>query len=130
MPNNANISQTGGLLSVLISTLWNKPNWEIIPKTNVPAGISIIGARWVLARKDDGLYQARRVAKGFSQIPGNNFQENHAPVISDTTLFLLLVVTTVLQLEARHFDMEAAFLYGILEEDLRMVLPDGFIRIM
>jgi hypothetical protein len=43
-----------------------KKVWEIIPKTQVPAGRKVIGARWVLARKDDGRYRARCVAKGFS----------------------------------------------------------------
>jgi hypothetical protein len=32
--------------------------WEIIPKTKVPAGRNVIGARWVLARNDDGSYRA------------------------------------------------------------------------
>jgi hypothetical protein len=36
-----------------------KKVWEIIPKTQVPAGRKFIGARWVLARKDNGRYHAR-----------------------------------------------------------------------
>jgi hypothetical protein len=82
-----------------------KKFWEIIPKTKVPAGRKFIGARWVLARKDDGRYRAKCVAKGFSQIPGTDFQENFAPVISDTTLHLLMVIKTVIQLEAGQFDI-------------------------
>jgi hypothetical protein len=66
---------------------------------------------WVLARKDGGHYQARCVAKGFSQIPGKDFQENHAPVVSDTTLHLLMVIKAMLKLEAGQFDIETAFLY-------------------
>jgi hypothetical protein len=103
-----------------------KKVWEIIPKTKLPAGRKVIGARWVLARKDDGRYLARCIAKRFSQIPGKDFQENHAPVISDTTLHQLMVIKTVLQLEAGQFDIETAFLYGKLEEDLWMVIPDGY----
>jgi Reverse transcriptase (RNA-dependent DNA polymerase) len=50
--------------------------WEICPKTPVPKGRKIIGAGWVFARKDDGRYCARCVAKGFSQIPGEDFQKS------------------------------------------------------
>jgi hypothetical protein len=60
----------------------------------------IIGSCWVLARKGDGPYLARCAAKGFSQIPEKDFQENHAPVVSDTKLHLLKVIKTMLKLEA------------------------------
>jgi Reverse transcriptase (RNA-dependent DNA polymerase) len=100
--------------------------WQIKTKTSVPPNRKLIGARWVLARKDDGRYRARCVAKGFSQIPGKDFQENHAPVVSDTTLHLLMVIKTMLKLEAGQFDIETAFLYGELEEELWMEIPEGY----
>jgi hypothetical protein len=37
-----------------------------------------------------------------------------------------MVIKTVLQLEAGKFDIETAFLYRKLEEDLWMVIPDGY----
>ena len=42
-----------------------------------------------MQEKDDGRYRARCVAKGFSQIPGKDFQENFAPVINDTTFRII-----------------------------------------
>ena len=102
--------------------------WQIKPRTSVPPNRKLIGVRWVLARKDDGRYRARCVAKGFSQIPGKDFQENHAPVVSDTTLHLLMVIKTILKLEAGQFDIETAFLYGELEEELWMEIPEGYTR--
>jgi Reverse transcriptase (RNA-dependent DNA polymerase) len=63
----------------------NKEVWTVVKKSNVPRGRKIIGNRWVFARKDDGRFRARTVAKGFSQITGQDFQEHHAPVINDTT---------------------------------------------
>jgi hypothetical protein len=118
--NSVKISQSGGELCALNLTTWNKRKkvGEIIPISQVPAGRKVVGAHWVFARKDNGRYRARFVAKGFSQIPGKDFQENHAPVISDKTLHLLMVINTVLELEAGQFDIETAFLYGKLEEDL------------
>jgi hypothetical protein len=37
-----------------------------------------------------------------------------------------MVIKTVLQLEAGQCDIETVFLYGKLEEDLWMVIPDGY----
>jgi hypothetical protein len=82
----------------------------------------------VLEKKDDGRYRARCVAKGFSQIPGKYIQENHAPVVSDTTLHLLMVIKTMMKLEAGQLDIDTAFLYGKLEEDLWMAIPEGYER--
>ncbi len=59
-------------------------------RKKVPPNRKVIGNRWVYALKDDGRFRARTVAKGFSQIPGKDFQENHAPVVNDTTFHLSL----------------------------------------
>ena len=103
-----------------------KQVWEVLPKTAIPANRKVIGARWVYAKKADGRFRERCVAKGFSQIPGKDFQENHAPVVSDTTLHLLLAIKTAFKLSSGQFDIETAFLYGELEEELLMAIPDGY----
>jgi hypothetical protein len=64
--------------------------------------------------------------KGFSQIPGKDFQEHHTLIILDTTLHLLIFIKTVLILEVGQFDIETAFFYGKLDKDLWMVIPDGY----
>jgi Reverse transcriptase (RNA-dependent DNA polymerase) len=87
-----------------------KKVWEIKLKKDLPAGRELIGNRWVYAQKDDGRYRARTVAKGFSQVPGKDFQENLAPVVNDTTFHIMLVLKILLQLYAGQFDIETAFL--------------------
>jgi Reverse transcriptase (RNA-dependent DNA polymerase) len=67
------------------------------------------------------------VAKGFSQIPGKDFQENHSPVVNDTTFHTILVLKILLKLQAGQFDIETAFLYRDLEERLWMKLPEGYV---
>jgi hypothetical protein len=37
--------------------------WQIKTKALIPPNRKLIGVRWVLARKDDGRYRARCVAK-------------------------------------------------------------------
>jgi Reverse transcriptase (RNA-dependent DNA polymerase) len=99
--------------------------WEVLPKTSIAANRKVIGARWVYTKKADGRFRARCIAKRFSQIPGNDFQENHAPVVSDTTLHLLLAIKTAFKLSSGQFDIKTAFLYGELEEELWMAISDG-----
>jgi Reverse transcriptase (RNA-dependent DNA polymerase) len=106
----------------------SKGVWTIIPKSDVPSNRKVLGNRWVFVQKDDGRFQARTVAKGFSQIPGKDFQENHSPVVNDTTFHCILALKILLKLEAGQFDIETAFLYGDLEETLWMELPDGHIE--
>jgi hypothetical protein len=100
--------------------------WEVVNRKDVPPGRKVIGNRWVFAVKDDGRYRARTVAKGYSQIPGKDFQENFAPVINDATFHLILVLMVLMDLEVEQFDIETAFLYGELDEEIWMEFPDGY----
>jgi Reverse transcriptase (RNA-dependent DNA polymerase) len=104
----------------------DKKVWKVILKSNVPTGRKLIGNRWVFAQKDDSRYRARTVAKGFSQVPGKDFQENHAPVVNDATFHLVLALKVLFKLEAGQFDIETAFLCGELDEEIWMQLPDGY----
>ncbi len=113
-------------ISIELKNMEEKEVWEIHEKKNLPTGRKLIGNRWVFALKDDGRYRARTVAKGFSQIPGKDFQENFAPVINDATFHLILALKEMMSLEAGQFDIETAFLYGELDEELWMQLPEGY----
>ena len=104
----------------------SKKVWDIVEKSKVPNNRQIIGNRWVFAKKDDGRYRARAVAKGYSQIPGKDFQENYAPVVMDTTFHLILAWKVMHKLKAGQFDIETAFLYGDLDKEIWMEFPDGY----
>jgi Reverse transcriptase (RNA-dependent DNA polymerase) len=84
-----------------------KKAWVIVPKSKVSKGRKIIGNRWVYTEEDDGRYRSCTVAKGFSQIPGEDFQEH--PVIHDTTFRVLLVQKLVYNRHAPQFDIVTAF---------------------
>jgi hypothetical protein len=51
-----------------------KSVWGVQERKNLPEGIKNIQNRWDFTMIDDGRYQARTVAKGFSQIPVKYFQ--------------------------------------------------------
>jgi Reverse transcriptase (RNA-dependent DNA polymerase)/gag-polypeptide of LTR copia-type len=117
-----------GAMCTELQNMHDKQVWTITRRSSIPTSRKIIGNRWVYVLKDDGRFRARTVAKGFTQIPGKDFQENHSPVVNDTTFHTILVLKILLQLEAGQFDIETAFLYGDLEEKLWMDLPEGYIK--
>jgi hypothetical protein len=100
--------------------------WKIVKRTDVPYNRRLIGNRWVYKLKDDGTYRARTVAKGYNQIPGQDFTHNFAPVVNDVSMRIALTYKLLMNLDSRQFDVETAFLYGDLEEEIYMEFPEGY----
>ena len=93
---------------------------------DVPKNKRLIGSRWVFERRKDGQFRARIVAQGFTQVPGIDFKYSHAPVINDVTFHLLLIEWFVnSDWVALQIDIRTAFLYGELEEEIYMRMPEG-----
>lgn len=67
--------------------------------------------------------RAKLVAKGFSESYGIDSNETYAPVVGFSSLRLLLVIRTELDLEIDHLDKCTAFLNGLLEEQIYMEIP-------
>ena len=57
--------------------------WRKVGSTSIPDGRRLVGCHWVFKTKYNGVYQARLVAKGFSQIPDLDFTDNFSPVVND-----------------------------------------------
>jgi nitrogen fixation-related uncharacterized protein len=92
-------------------------------RNDPPPGRNLIGIGWVFVLQDDGRFQATAVAEGFSQIPGKDFHDSHAPVI----LFCVGILNKLCQIEAGQFDDEIVFLYGDLDdEEILMEMPEGY----
>ena len=100
--------------------------WKRIPKTYVPKGRTLIGNKWVFKKKKNGIYRAKLVALGYSQVPGVNFTENYAPVINDITMRVIMVLMLSNNWYGEIIDVETAFLYGELQEEIYMMIPSGF----
>jgi len=102
-------------------------DWDVILK---PAGRKIVSSRWVYKAKGNAQgeverYKARLVAKGFSQILGQDYDEIFAPVVRYDSLRLLLALSACKGWRPRQLDVNTAFLYGILKEEVYMDLPEG-----
>ena len=71
-------------------------------------------------------FKTRLVAKGYSQIPGLDFDETYTPVIKLTSICILLALALKEGLLHIHqMDVETAFLNGPLQEEIYIRLPDG-----
>ena len=75
-------------------------------KTDIPSNRRLIGSKWVFKKKRNGVYRARLVALGYSQIPGVDYSENFAPVINDVTFRILIVMIIALRLKAISMDVK------------------------
>ena len=63
---------------------------------------------------------ARLLACRYSQVLGMDFTESYAPVINDVCLRMLIVIMMVMKLTSKIIDVETAFLFGDLEEEVYM----------
>ena len=71
-------------------------------------------------------WKARIVAKGYSQVPGVDFEQTYAPVGRTTSLHILLTLAAQRDMELRQADVEGAYLNGTLEEEIYMAFPEGY----
>jgi Reverse transcriptase (RNA-dependent DNA polymerase) len=70
--------------------------------SSMPPGRKVVGNRWVLTEKDDGILRSRTVAQGFSQVPGKDFTDNHAQVLTDLAFRLALIIRVIMKKNTRE----------------------------
>ena len=100
--------------------------WREVNKEERNANKRLVGSKWVFKIKRDGVYRARLVAKGFSQIPGEDFTETFSPVINDMTFRIVLTRMILEGLDAKVVDIDNAFLNGDLDHEIFMKMPEGY----
>jgi len=67
------------------------------------------------------------VAKEFTQIEEVDYEETFSPMVRIASVCLLLALVAHLDLELFQTDVKTAFLNGILEEEIDMDQPIGFV---
>jgi Reverse transcriptase (RNA-dependent DNA polymerase) len=115
-----------GIYKKEFNAMETKGVWEIAPMSSMPSGRKIVGNRWVYSEKSVGTLRSRTVAQVFRQVPGKDFTDSHAPVMTDLAFRLALIIKVLMKLRTGQFDVETAFLYSYLEEEIYMGMPEGY----
>ena len=95
-------------------------------------GTNLIDCKWVfrIKRRSDGYidrYKARLVAKGFKERYGLDYEDTFSPVVKAATIRLILSIVVSRGWCLRQLDVQNAFLHGVLEEEVYMKQPPGFV---
>jgi hypothetical protein len=102
--------------------------WELV---DLPAGRAVVNNMWIYKAKSDlaggvSRYKARFVAKGCCQRACLDYTETLSPVIRMASLRLFLTISAAMNLELRQLDIDTAFLYAPIKEDVYIRRPLGF----
>ena len=112
-----------------VTTLTDKKDaWDVVLRE---AWMNVLPSTWAFKCKrfPDGLIKklkARFCVRGDKQLEGVDFFETFAPVVSWTTIRLMLILSLVLRLASRQVDYTAAFLHAPIDEDVYVEMPRGF----
>ena len=108
-------------------TMYEHEVWNIVERRDIPAGRKTIKCRWIFEIKRSGVFRARLVACGYSQVAGVDFTESFSPVMNDVTMRLMITAKIVNHYTSRIVDIERAFLHGVLEEHEKVYMncPEG-----
>ena len=100
------------------------------PVILTPKNVNPVGYKWVFAIKRNEKneivrYNVRLVAQGFIQIPGIDYEETYSSIVDVITLRFLITLTITENFQMRLMDVVTAYLYGSLDNDIYMKVPEG-----
>ena len=113
-----------------IESMYSNKVWGLVEP---PDGVKAVGCKWIYKRKrgTDGkveTFKARLVAKGYTQKEGIDYEETFSLVAMLKSIRILLSIVTHMDYKIWQMDVKTAFLNGILEENIHMKQPEGFIE--
>jgi hypothetical protein len=102
------------------SSLIDNGTWELV---DLPPDRVVVNIMWIYKVKSDttgdvSRSKARFVAKGCSQRGALDYTETFSPVIRMASLRLFLAIAAARDLELCQLDIDTAFLYTPIKEDV------------
>ena len=115
-------------MDIEIKALEANNTWTL---TSIPPSKKPIGCKWVyrVMYKSNGSverYNARLVAKGFTQKDGLNYLDTFSPKAKMFSVKCVLAVAAMKGWFLSQLDVNNAFLHGDLHEEVYMSLPPVF----
>ena len=98
--------------------------WRLV---DCPSNQKTIKCRQTYVVKYDSQYKARLVAKGYTQVQGIDYEETFSPVARYESIRYLLAHAALQDWEINAMDVKLAYLHGVLDEEIYMEQPEGFI---
>ncbi|GJV05787.1 putative ribonuclease H-like domain-containing protein [Tanacetum coccineum] len=103
--------------------------WVLV---DLPHGMKVIGTKWVYKNKRDerGVVvrnKARLVAQGYTQEEGIDYDEVFAPVARMEAIRLFLAIASFMRFIVYQMDVNSAFLYVTIDEEVYVSQPPGFV---
>jgi hypothetical protein len=110
------------------SSLIDNGTWELV---DLPHGRVVVDNMWIYKVKSDtagniSRFKARFVAKGCSQRAGLDYTETFSHFIRMASLRLFVAIAAARDLELCQLDIDTAFLYGPIKEDVYIRQPLRF----
>ena len=111
-----------------MNSIHQNNTWKVV---KLPAERKLLPCKWIFRYKyvsnsKKPKYKAWLVTNGFNQEHGVDYDEIFSPVVKMTTLWLLLKVVAIEDVELEQTDIKTTFLHGDLDEDIYMFQSVGF----
>ena len=109
-------------------SLLKNATWKLVP---LPKGRQAVGCKRMYRVKtnSDGTvakFKARLVAQGCSQTHGIDYDQTFSPVIKYESIHTTLALVAQQEMHIIQFDIQTAFLYGLIDTTIYMRQPRGF----
>jgi hypothetical protein len=103
--------------------------WDLVSR---PSGCNVVTGKWIwtIKRRADGTserYKARWVLRGFTQLPGEDYNETFSPMVKPATVHNVLSLALSRSCLVHQLDVKNAFLHGTLTKTVYCSQPVGFV---
>ena len=111
-----------------LATLEGKDAWAVVDRQD---WMNVLPSTWAfkVKRLPDGTVRklkARFCVRGDRQVQDVDYFETYSPVVSWTTVRLMLILSSILNLATTQADYTAAFIHAPIQEDVYVQMPRNY----